>query len=134
MTDGVVGSDGGGGFAFTILYKVLDRGIPFLLFTSTCLLFQREWGPADDLFQSMCQPRGPVRPNASTFGIMIGAHLARDQPHKVRGEGAAGGGAACKDAADPYEDELLLLWHQPLRPRHQGVALLSSRTNHCLHK
>ena len=46
--------------------------------------FQREWGQADDLFQSMCQPRGPVRPNAVTFGIMIGAHLARDQPHKAK--------------------------------------------------
>ena len=41
---------------------------------------------AERLFSGMQQPHGPVAPNSITFAIMMGAYLAQDKPHQVRGE------------------------------------------------
>ena len=46
-------------------------------------LLQGGWEEAVRFFDSLCHAHGVVRANAVTFGIMMNAYLARDEPHKV---------------------------------------------------
>ena len=47
---------------------------------------QGGWEEAVRFFDSLCHAHGVVRANAVTFGIMMNAYLARDEPHKVWGK------------------------------------------------
>ena len=77
-----------------LIHRCVNRhSSPWLPLT----LLQGGWEEAVRFFDSLCRAHGVVRANAVTFGIMMNAYLARDEPHKVWGKCEGGpGGEGCQ--------------------------------------